>query len=99
MIKFIERGIAHKGFSVIEVLTHCPTYYGRLNDLRDPYEMLHSLKEHTVSLEEWERLTEEERADKIVIGELHREERPEFVESYYELIAQMQGPQVKMNGR
>jgi len=99
MIKFIERGIAHKGFSVIEVLTHCPTYYGRLNDLRDPYEMLHTIKEQTVPIEEWAQLTEEERAGKRVIGELHREERPEFVESYYELIAQMQGPQVKMNGR
>jgi 2-oxoglutarate ferredoxin oxidoreductase subunit beta len=89
MIKYIKRGIAHKGFSVIEVLTHCPTYYGRLNDLRDPYEMLHTIKEQTVPIEEWAQLTEEEREGKIVIGELHREERPEFVESYYKLIAQM----------
>lgn len=98
MVKFIKRGITHRGFAVIEVLTHCPTYYGRLNDMRDPYEMLHQLKELTVSIEEWEQLTEEERADKIVIGELHYQERPEFVESYYELIAQMQSQQVKMDG-
>lgn len=90
MVEFIKRGITHKGFSVIEVLTHCPTYYGRLNDLRDPYEMLHTIKEQTVPLEEWDQLSEEERAGKIVIGELHRQERPEFVESYYQLIAQMQ---------
>lgn len=90
MVKYIKRGITHKGFSVIEVLTHCPTYYGRLNDLRDPYEMLHTMKEQTVPLEEWEQLSEEERAGKIVIGELHRQERPEFVESYYQLIAQIQ---------
>jgi 2-oxoglutarate ferredoxin oxidoreductase subunit beta len=89
MVKFIKRGITHKGFSVIEVLTHCPTYYGRLNDLRDPYEMLHNLKEQTVPIEEWDSLSAEERAGKIVIGELHREERAEFVESYYRLIAQM----------
>lgn len=93
MVKFIARGIQHKGFSVIEVLTHCPTYYGRLNDLRDPYEMLHTIKEQTVPLEEWEQLNEEERAGKIVVGELHRKERPEFVESYYRLIAQMRSEQ------
>ncbi len=89
MVKFIKRGITHKGFSVIEVLTHCPTYYGRLNDLRDPYTMLHNIKEQTVPMEEWDSLSAEERAEKIVIGELHCEERPEFVESYYRLIAQM----------
>ncbi|GBC76422.1 2-oxoglutarate oxidoreductase subunit KorB [bacterium HR07] len=93
MVKFIKRGIEHKGFAVIEVLTHCPTYYGRLNDLRDPYEMLHTIKEQTVPLDEWAQLSEEERAGKIVIGELHREERPEFVESYYQLIAQMRDRQ------
>lgn len=90
MVKRITRGIAHKGFSVIEVLTDCPTYYGRMNDLRDPYEMLHHLKEHTVPIEDWEKLSDEERTDKIVIGELVCEERPEFVESYYCLIARLQ---------
>ncbi len=98
MVKFIKRGILHKGFAVIEVLTHCPTYYGRLNEMRDPYEMLHRLKEHTVPLEEWEQLSAEERADKIVVGELHCQERPEFVESYYALITRMQSQQVKGDG-
>jgi 2-oxoglutarate ferredoxin oxidoreductase subunit beta len=97
MVKFIKRGIAHKGFSVIEILTNCPTYYGRLNELRDPYEMLHHLKNHTVPIEEWKELSDEERADRIVIGELVCEERPEFVESYYRLIAQVQA-RVEVDG-
>lgn len=36
----IAKGIQHRGFSVVEILTHCPTYYGRLNSMGGPIEML-----------------------------------------------------------
>lgn len=36
----IAKAILHRGFSVVEVLTHCPTYYGRLNSLGSAAEML-----------------------------------------------------------
>jgi 2-oxoglutarate/2-oxoacid ferredoxin oxidoreductase subunit beta len=36
----IAKAIEHKGFSVVEILTHCPTYYGRLNSLGGAIEML-----------------------------------------------------------
>ncbi|MCS6902736.1 MAG: thiamine pyrophosphate-dependent enzyme [Candidatus Bipolaricaulota bacterium] len=85
IVRFVRRGMAHKGFSVIEVLTQCPTYYGRLNDLRDPSQMLYEFKSHTVSLEEYHQMSPEEQAGKIPIGEFLCEERAEFIESYYGL--------------
>lgn len=36
----IGKAIEHRGFSLVEVLTHCPTYYGRLNSLGGAVEML-----------------------------------------------------------
>lgn len=84
-VRFIRNGIAHQGFSVIEVLTQCPTYFGRLNNMRDPHEMLYALRDQTVTWEEFLQLSREEQLEKIPMGEFCREERPEFVESYYRL--------------
>lgn len=36
----IARGLTHKGFSFIEVITDCPEYYGRYNRLGSPTAML-----------------------------------------------------------
>ncbi len=40
MPALIAKAVRHKGFSVVEVLTHCPTYFGRLNSIGDAAEML-----------------------------------------------------------
>ena len=45
--KIIAKAIQKEGFSLVEVLSQCPTYYGRFNIVEDPYKMLQWLKEHT----------------------------------------------------
>lgn len=45
--KFIEKGIEKKGFSVIEVLSNCHTYYGRMNKIKGPVELLNYFKDNT----------------------------------------------------
>ncbi len=30
--QLLQKALAHKGFSVVEVVTTCPTYFGRMND-------------------------------------------------------------------
>lgn len=84
--KLIKRAISHRGFSVVDVLTQCPTFYGRLNRLGDPYAMVHRFKEITVPIEETEGKSPEELEGKVITGEFRREERPEFVESYLDLV-------------
>jgi 2-oxoglutarate ferredoxin oxidoreductase subunit beta len=37
---YIERAIRHRGFSMVEIITQCPTYYGRLNRLGEAPAML-----------------------------------------------------------
>ena len=97
--KFIERAIAHKGFSVVDVLTQCPTFYGRLNRLGDPYKMVHRFKEITVPLEEARVMSPKELEGKVITGEFIREERPEFVESYLKLVRRArEGEQVHAPG-
>ena len=46
----LKKGISHKGFSVVEILTQCPTYYGRKNKEGDAVQMLESYKTNTVKI-------------------------------------------------
>ncbi len=46
----IKKGINHKGFSVVEILTQCPTYYGRKNKKGDAVQMMESYKTDTVKI-------------------------------------------------
>ncbi|MFH2065639.1 MAG: 2-oxoacid:ferredoxin oxidoreductase subunit beta [Pseudomonadota bacterium] len=43
----IQKAIQHKGFSVVEVLTQCPTYFGRKNKEGGAVEMLENYKNST----------------------------------------------------
>jgi len=49
---FITRAILHKGFGVVDILTSCPTYFGRMNDLGEPYEMLHYLRDNSSPMQD-----------------------------------------------
>jgi len=43
--KVLTRAIQHKGFSVVEILSQCPTYFGRHNAEGSAVDMLRHLKE------------------------------------------------------
>ena len=79
---FISKAIAHKGFSVVEILTQCPTYNGRLNKLGSAVEMLDYEKDLT---EDWGLLSREEIVGKMSIGILKNEQKPEYTEQYYQM--------------
>ncbi|MBU0463457.1 MAG: 2-oxoacid:ferredoxin oxidoreductase subunit beta [Proteobacteria bacterium] len=46
----IKKGISHKGFSVVEILTQCPTYYGRKNKEGDAVQMMEGYKTNTTKI-------------------------------------------------
>ena len=46
----LKKGISHKGFSVVEILTQCPTYYGRKNKEGDAVQMMEGYKTNTVKI-------------------------------------------------
>jgi 2-oxoglutarate ferredoxin oxidoreductase subunit beta len=85
----LKRALTHKGFSLVEVLTDCPTYYGRMNELRDPYEMVHHLRETTIpkdDVQNGSRAAASERSAlpaKLPTGIFRDEQqRPEYTELY-----------------
>ncbi len=58
-----------KGFTFVEVLSPCPTQFGRRNRYDSPTDMLKALMESCIPVEEVERLSGEALKDKIVTGE------------------------------
>ena len=84
--KLIEEGIRHKGFSVIECASICPTYYGRKNKKGSVVDMYRWQKENSVTAEKAKTMTQEELKSKLVIGELSRSEFPELTEQYQQII-------------
>jgi 2-oxoglutarate/2-oxoacid ferredoxin oxidoreductase subunit beta len=70
LIKSIKTAIQHKGFSFIEVLSPCPTQFGRRNRLDKPEDMVRDLMDRCVLEDETEGMTEDELAEKIITGEI-----------------------------
>jgi 2-oxoglutarate ferredoxin oxidoreductase subunit beta len=46
----LEKAILHKGFSVVEVLSQCPTYFGRKNRLGSATDMMDLFKQNTTPI-------------------------------------------------
>ena len=87
LTKYIKTGITHKGFSVIEVVTQCPVYYGRLNDMKTPGEMLLWQKDNLISIEKAKNISQEELNEKIIIGEFVNIDKETYIEKREKLIS------------
>jgi 2-oxoglutarate/2-oxoacid ferredoxin oxidoreductase subunit beta len=70
LIKSIKTAIQHVGFSFIEVLSPCPTQFGRRNRLEKPEDIMRDLVDRCVLEEEAEGMGDDELAEKIITGEI-----------------------------
>jgi 2-oxoglutarate ferredoxin oxidoreductase subunit beta len=80
--KLIEMAIQKRGFGVVEVVSHCPTQYGRKNEMGGPVEMLRWQKEAAVRVEKAREMSEEELRDKFTIGVLVDRDLPIYIREY-----------------
>jgi len=84
--QIIKQAIQHKGFSLVDVYSICPTYYGRKNKKGDAVEMLKWQKENLIPTSRYYSMSEEERKDKKLIGILSYNDYPEYTEEYAKII-------------
>ena len=68
--KLISKAINKKGFAVLEIISQCPTQYGRRVGLSSAAEMMKWQRDNTVTVEKAKGLSEEELRGKIRIGVL-----------------------------
>ena len=91
LVDVLRKGIRHEGFSIIEVVTGCPTNYGRQNKLSAPAKMMEWQKDHGVMKAAWEKLDETARAGKFPIGVLsERTDLKEYTKAYDDIIERAQ---------
>jgi 2-oxoglutarate ferredoxin oxidoreductase subunit beta len=78
----IEKAILKPGFSVVEVVAHCHTQYGKQNRLGTAVEMMEWQRDHAVTVEKATTLKPEQLQDKIIIGVLVDKELPVYQNEY-----------------
>lgn len=69
LINAIKKSLTINGFTFIEVLSPCPTQFGRRNSYDSPADMLKILMERCISREEAVNFSKDELKDKIITGE------------------------------
>jgi 2-oxoglutarate ferredoxin oxidoreductase subunit beta len=78
----MEKAILKEGFSVVEVIAHCHTQYGRQNRLGTAVEMMEWQRDHAVTVEKADTMKPDELQDKIVIGVLVDKKLPVYQDEY-----------------
>lgn len=79
LVRLIARGIRKKGFAMVEAVSSCPVYAGRLNEQDTPAQMLFAMRDQAVA---------DSRAalgpGQFRIGELWDVEIPEYTDAYHQ---------------
>lgn len=91
LTKSIKRGLKNKGFSFIEVVSQCPTYYGRMNNMKSAVEMLKWMKKNSINIRKAEKMDKDELKGKIIVGEFVNRKLKEFSTEMYKLIEKKYG--------
>ena len=83
MTDIIRQAILHPGFSVVEVLSQCPTYFGRKNKAGDAVDMVQYFKKNTTSIGS---KAKQENSDLIERGIFVQKEAPEYCSEYEKVV-------------
>lgn len=75
----LKKAIQHNGFSVVEILTQCPTYFGRKNKKGTAVDMLNAFKDGTVPVGSEKK---KENPELIERGIFVEKESPEYCQAY-----------------
>ena len=92
--RVIERAIVKKGFSLVEVMTPCPTTYGRRNKEGDGVAMTEYLKVHSVPKARADKISEEEKETASVTGVFVDEDKPEYTAEYARMVEKLRESKV-----
>jgi 2-oxoglutarate ferredoxin oxidoreductase subunit beta len=87
----IEKAVLKPGFSMVEVIAHCHTQYGRQNRLGTAVEMMEWQRDHAITVEKAATMKSEELKDKVVIGVLVDKELPVYQDEYEKIRERARG--------
>jgi len=83
IVDIFQQAILHKGFSVVEIMSQCPTYFGRKNKEGSAVDMLERYKKTTTPIGS---KAKKENPDLIERGIFVQKEMPEYCKEYDKVI-------------
>jgi 2-oxoglutarate ferredoxin oxidoreductase subunit beta len=83
LIDLIKQAVLHEGFAVVEVLSQCPTHFGRRNKEGSAVDMLKRFKQHTTPIGS---KAKTQNPQLIERGIFVQEEAPEYCKEYEKIV-------------
>jgi 2-oxoglutarate ferredoxin oxidoreductase subunit beta len=81
LIAAMKEALQTKGFALVEIISQCPTSYGRRIGLRSGVAFLEYSRDHSVGIKKAPTMSEKALEGKIVVGKLVKRDRLESTES------------------
>ena len=82
----VQNALNNEGFSLIEAISMCPTYYGRKNKKGSAVSMMEWQKNNAVNISAAAKMSPEALEGKFLIGELKNSPEPEYTNEYQKII-------------
>lgn len=93
--KLITEALTKKGFSFVEVLSPCPTQFGRRNKMGKPVVLMEWLKDKGLNQAKYEQLSPEERKEYYLLGKIAERHELDFSSQYEKIREQAFGAKQK----
>lgn len=89
MTSLIEQAITYPGFAVVDIITACPTYFGRMNEISEPSDMVRYLRDTTTPVDGCNVDSAQPATDhpRMPVGLFRDEIRPEYGSLYLARVA------------
>ncbi|TFH01459.1 MAG: 2-oxoacid:ferredoxin oxidoreductase subunit beta [Calditrichales bacterium] len=88
--RLIEQALRKKGFSLVEIISPCPTAYGKINKKGLPKDLVLNQKSQAVNVEKAKTMSADDLKGRIITGVLADRELPEFVSINDKIMSQAQ---------
>lgn len=88
--RLIEKAIRKVGFSLVEIMSPCPTAYGKINKKGMPKDLILNQKSQAVNIEKSKTMSPEDLRGRIITGVLADRELPEYISTYDKIMSQAQ---------
>jgi 2-oxoglutarate ferredoxin oxidoreductase subunit beta len=88
--RLIESAMRKKGFSLVEIMSPCPTAYGKINKKGQPKDLILNQKSQAVNVDKAKTMSVEDLRGRIVTGVLTDRELPEYISTYDKVMSQAQ---------
>jgi 2-oxoglutarate ferredoxin oxidoreductase subunit beta len=86
----IKQALTHRGFAFIEVVSQCPTIYGRHSlGIADPVENIEYLRRNSITKDQATKMSAKDLMGKIVVGKFVEIQLPTLEDGYRELEAKV----------